>query len=119
MTTIPPLFWMFIISILTLGVFLILVYIALAIRQSIDLIKEATNVLVEAKEIARESKVILSDVKALSESAKESVERINNMVRITSEKIIKPVKSIGNFINYLTSFLPFSLDNSANDSSKK
>lgn len=96
---------MFIITLLTVGVFMILFYIAMAVRESISLIKESTGVLHEVKDIAREAKVIIIDMKGVSGGIKGIVEKVSGTIDTLNAKIIAPILAIGGFLTTVSSFV--------------
>jgi hypothetical protein len=106
METIPPIFWMFIIFALALGVFLILFYIAMAVRESINLIRESTGVLHEVKDIAREAKTIIADIQSISSGFKGVVTKINGIIETVNDNIVGPIMAIGGFLSSVSNYVP-------------
>ena len=100
METIPALFWMFIITALTLGLFLILFYIAMAIRESIDLIKETTLTVKESREILAEAKTVVSETKNIVTGVKSAV-----------DSVIDPLKKLGAMFGFVSSMVPSAKNN--------
>ena len=105
METIPPMYWMILIAVVTIFVCLILYYVAM-------LFKESSETVSEVKEIVRESKGIIKNVEKIVEESTEIVgatKRTTLMVEGTvvelKEHIIQPIKKIGGVFSMAASFL--------------
>jgi hypothetical protein len=110
MDSIPPLFWMFIITLLSVGFFMILFYVAMAVRESVNTLKESTGVLREVKDIVRETKTIVSDIQLITGSVRKGMEKLTGVVDTINNSLVKPIKAIGQFFGFVTSFLPIGKD---------
>lgn len=105
MDTIPPVYWMVLISVVSVFICLILYYIAM-------LVKETTNTMVEVKEVVRETRdtitktnKILDESTEVLASAKRTTLMIESSVSELNQSIVQPVKRIGSIISSVSNFV--------------
>lgn len=104
METIPPLFWMILLTFLAIFFCLILYYIAM-------LFKETSQTVAEVKIIVKESRGMIKNVEKILEESSEIVSAtkrttlmIENTASEVKEHIIQPIKTIGEIFSMVAGF---------------
>lgn len=98
MDTIPPIFWMIIVSVVTVMVCLILYHVAM-------LIKETKTTVVDARGIMNQASKTLQQVDLIVNDVKSSVSTIRGTVEEVSQSIVAPIRKISNGILIASTFL--------------
>ena len=97
METIPPIYWMILISVLAVFVCMILYYVAM-------LFKETSETVSEVKEIVRESKGMIKNIEEIVGAVKRTTLVIEGTVSEAKEHIMQPIKKIGGIFSMAAGF---------------
>ena len=95
---IPAIFWMVIISGLSVLLGLILYYFAMILR-------EATNTMSEVTKTVQKSNLLLDDAAEVVSVAKTSAKKLEGTVDTMNEAVLVPLKSIGSVLHTLSGFI--------------
>lgn len=98
MDTIPPVFWMIIVSVLTVMTCLILYYIAMLIKETRTTVADARDTMKQATKMLQQAELIVSDVQASISTMRGTVEEIN-------QSILAPIRKIAGGILTASAFL--------------
>ncbi|MCA9376897.1 hypothetical protein H6763_02910 [Candidatus Nomurabacteria bacterium] len=102
---IPAVFWMVVISGLSILLGMILYYLAMILR-------EATNTMSEVTKTVQKSNVLLDDAAEVVSVAKTSAKKLEETVDEVNKAIIVPVRSIGSVLHTVSGFIEGFRDNS-------
>jgi hypothetical protein len=98
METIPPIYWMTILGVITLMLCLVLYYIAMLIKESRDVVRDSRAIIKNADEIMKQAVLIVND-------AQETVSTVKATIMSVNESILVPIKKIGNTVTIVGDFL--------------
>ncbi len=98
METIPSIYWMIIISIITGFLCLIFYYLAM-------LLKESKETVIEVRETVKKSNQIMDEANEIIRTAKKAVNIAENIVKEVETQIIFPVRTIGGIFQTISGFL--------------
>lgn len=96
--TIPALYWMIVIGVLS-GMFtLILYYIAMLIKEATNTLKEVKSTIQDSREIIRGTKKIVDDTSEIVSELKGSLGNIKNTIDEFNDVLTLPIKSVSSII---------------------
>ena len=105
METIPAIYWMVLIAVVTIFICLILYYVAM-------LFKETSETVGETKKIIKESRGMIKNIEKITEesteivgAAKRTTLMLEDTVAELKEHVIQPIKKIGGIFSTASSFL--------------
>lgn len=98
METIPPIFWMIIVSVLTVMVCLILYYIAMLIKETRTTVADSREVMKQATKTLQQVELIVSDVQSSIATIRGTVEEVN-------QSILAPIRKIAGGVLATSAFL--------------
>jgi len=98
MDTIPPVFWMIIVSVLTVMTCLILYYIAMLIKETRTTVVDARETMKQATKMLQQAELIVNDVQSSIASIRGTVEEVN-------QSILAPIRKIAGGILTASAFL--------------
>ncbi|MBU1120025.1 hypothetical protein KKA50_02430 [Patescibacteria group bacterium] len=98
MDTIPPVFWMIIVSVLTVMTCLILYYIAMLIKETRTTVADARDTMKQATKMLQQLELIVNDVQSSVSAIRGTVEEVN-------QSILAPIRKIAGGILTASAFL--------------
>lgn len=98
MNTIPPIFWMIIVSVLTIMVCFILYYFAMLLRETKNTVADARDTMKQANKVLQQIEIIVNDVQC-------SIATIRGTVEEANQTIIAPIRKMAGGILVASSFL--------------
>lgn len=104
METIPPVFWMILISVLAVFFCLILYYIAMLFKETSETVKEVKYVVKESKGMVKNVEKILEESSEIVSAVKRATIMVEGTISELKEHIIEPVKKIGGVFSMVGSF---------------
>ena len=96
--TIPALYWMIVIGVLSGMLALILYYVAMLVKESTNTLKEVQGTIQDSREIIRGARKIVDDTSEVVSGLKGSLGNIKNTIDEFNEVLIVPIRSISSFI---------------------
>ena len=103
METIPPIFWMIIVSVLTIMVCLILYYIAMLIKETRTTGVDARETMKQANKILTQAELIVNDIQSSVSTVRTTVEEINQSILAPIRRLAGGVLAVSSFIGGLKS----------------
>lgn len=103
MNSIPPIFWMIIVSVLTVMLSFIFYHVAMLIRETKLTVKDA-------RETMREVNKVLQKVDLIINNVQESVAMVRGTVEEINQGILAPVRKIAGFTALITGILSHDKD---------
>jgi DNA anti-recombination protein RmuC len=101
METIPAVYWMVIIGVVTLMLCLVLYYIAMLIKESRDAVKDSREIIKNADSIMKQTALIMDDVQDTVTTLKGTIISINDTVLVPIKKIGSTITIVGDFLEGL------------------
>jgi methyl-accepting chemotaxis protein len=101
MSEIPAIFWMIIVSAITIMFSLVLYYLAMLIRESKDAVKDSREIIKNANKIMEQATLIVDDVQDMVSTVKGTVGKINEAILIPIKKIGSTISIVGDFFSGL------------------
>ena len=97
MNTIPPIFWMIIVGVLTIMVCLILYYFAMLLKETKNTVSDARETMKQANKVLQQAEIVVNDVQ-------RSITVIRGTVEEANQAIIVPIRKIAGGILVASSF---------------
>jgi len=104
METIPPVFWMILISFVTVFFCLILYYIAMLFKETSQTVAEVKGIVKESKGMIKNIEKILDESSEIVGAAKRTTLMIEGTIGEVKDHIIEPVKKIGGVFSMISGF---------------
>lgn len=105
METIPAIYWMILIGVVTGFICLILYYIAMLLKETKETVTEAKYIVRESKGLVKHANKMLEEATEIVGIAKKGVIALESIVHEVKDQIIKPIRSIGNVFSTFSSLL--------------
>jgi predicted PurR-regulated permease PerM len=104
METIPPLFWMILLTFLAIFFCLILYYIAMLFKETSQTVAEVKTIVKESRGMIKNVEKILEESSEIVSAAKRTTLMIENTASEMKEHIIQPIKKIGGIFSMVAGF---------------
>ncbi len=104
METIPPIYWMVLIAVITVFVCLILYYVAMLFKETSETVSEVRNIVKESKGIIKNVEKIMEESTEIVGAAKRTTLMVENTVGEVKEQVVQPIKKIGGIFSMVASF---------------
>ncbi len=103
MDTIPSIFWMIIIALLTGFICFVLYQLAMLLKESKNAVSETKKIVVDAQETLKTLNGIINDVEEMVGTIKGTVYQVNDAIIVPIRKITSIVGVASGFIEGITS----------------
>ncbi len=104
METIPPIYWMILISVLAVFFCMILYYIAMLFKETSETVSATKEIVKESKGMVKNIEKILEESTEIVASAKRTTLMVEKTIDETKVLIIEPVKKIGGVFSMISGF---------------
>lgn len=101
MDTIPPIFWMIIVSVLTIMTCIILYYIAMLVKETKITVADSREIMKQATKTLQQVELIVNDVQASVSTVRGTVEEVNQSILGPVRKIAGGILTASVFLNSL------------------
>lgn len=105
METIPPMYWMILIAVVTIFICLILYYVAMLFKETSETVAETKKIIRDSKGMIKNIEKILEESTEIVGSAKRTTLMVENTTTELKEHLIQPIKKVGGALTMVTSFL--------------
>ncbi len=119
MGSIPAIYWMVVIGVLT-GLFgLILYYIAMFVRESTGTMSEVKGTLSDSRKLIQASGKVVEEAHSIVAGVKGSIDNIRGTVDEVTDSFLRPISRLTEILNSVIDYILSFLDGNSSSQQKK
>ena len=104
METIPPIYWMILLSVLAIFFCLILYYVAMLFKETSETVAEVKEIVKESKGMIKNIEKILEESTEIVSAAKRTTLMVEGTINEAKDMIIQPIRKIGGLLSMIGGF---------------